>query len=100
MVKRDLAFDFVEREIRKKTFGIISTIDQNGHSLSTGIVYGITPSNSEFTLYILPDRNYKKVKNIEVNNSISFVIPFSSSYFKIYSSIMHSIPRHRTNCTF
>ena len=76
MVKRDLTFDFVEREIIKKTFGIISTIDQNGHSLSTGIVYGIAPSNSEFTLYILTDRNYKKVKNIEVNNSISFVIAF------------------------
>ncbi|MFX1322802.1 MAG: pyridoxamine 5'-phosphate oxidase family protein [Promethearchaeota archaeon] len=76
MVKRDLTFDFVEREIRKKSFGIISTIDQNGHSHSTGIVYGVAPSNLEFTLYILTDRNYKKVKNIEVNNSVSFVIPF------------------------
>lgn len=76
MVKRDLTFDFVEREIRKKTFGIISTIDQNGHSHSTGIVYGIAPSNSKFALYVLTDRNYKKVKNIEVNNSVSFVIPF------------------------
>ena len=76
MVKRNLTFDFVESEIRKKTFGIISTIDQNGHSHSTGIVYGVAPSNLEFALYVLTERIYKKVKNIEKNNSVSFVIPF------------------------
>ena len=66
-------FEFIEKEIKKKTFGIISTIDQDGHSHSTGIVYGIAPSNSKFALYILTDQNYKKVKNIESNNSVSFV---------------------------
>lgn len=69
-------FEFIEKQIRKKTFGIISTIDQKGHSHSTGIVYGVTPSKSKFALYILTDRKYKKVRNIEKNNSVSFVIPF------------------------
>lgn len=75
-MKKTLNFGFVEKKIRKKTFGVISTIDQNGHSHSTGIIYGTAPSNLEFALYILTDSNYKKVKNIENNNSISFVIPF------------------------
>jgi len=69
-------FKFIEKEIRKKTFGILSTIDPNGKSHSTGIIYGVAPSNSVFVLYILTGKNYKKVKNIETNNSISFVIPF------------------------
>ena len=69
-------FEFIEKQIRKKTFGIISTIDQKGHSHSTGIVYGIASSKSNFALYILTHRNYKKVKNIEKSNSVSFVIPF------------------------
>lgn len=69
-------FEFIEKQIRKKMFGIISTIDQNGRSHSTGIVYGTAPSKSKFALYILTHRNYKKVKNIEENNSVSFVIPF------------------------
>ncbi|MFX1574389.1 MAG: pyridoxamine 5'-phosphate oxidase family protein [Promethearchaeota archaeon] len=75
-MKKILNFEFIEKEIKKKTFGIISTIDQNGQSHSTGIVYGTAPSKSKFVLYILTDRNYKKVKNIENNNSVSFVIPF------------------------
>jgi len=76
LVKNDFTFNFVESEIKKKTFGILSTIDQNGHSHSTGILYGVAPSSSKFALYVLTDRNYKKVKNIENNNSVSFVIPF------------------------
>ncbi|MFX1281712.1 MAG: hypothetical protein ACFFA3_20340, partial [Promethearchaeota archaeon] len=38
--------------------------------------YGTAPSNLKFALYVLTDRNHKKVKNIEINNSVSFVIPF------------------------
>jgi general stress protein 26 len=76
MKRKTPTFEFIEKEIKKKTFGIISTIDQNGHSHSTGIIYSVAPSNSQFTLYVLTDKKYKKVKNIENNDSISFVIPF------------------------
>ena len=70
------SFQFVEAEVRKKTFGILSTIDQEGKSHSTGIIYGISPPGSKFLLYILTDRTYRKVKNIQHNSSVSFVIPF------------------------
>lgn len=69
-------FEFVEQEIRKKSFGILSTIDQNGKSHSTGILYSVSPPESKLALYILTENNYKKVKNIKNNSSISFVIPF------------------------
>jgi nitroimidazol reductase NimA-like FMN-containing flavoprotein (pyridoxamine 5'-phosphate oxidase superfamily) len=69
-------FEFIEKQIRKKSFGIISTIDQNGRSHSTGIVYATASSKVKFALYILTHRNYKKVKNIGINDSVSFVIPF------------------------
>ncbi|NHJ22553.1 MAG: pyridoxamine 5'-phosphate oxidase family protein [Candidatus Lokiarchaeota archaeon] len=69
-------FEFVEKQIRKRSFGIISTIGKNGHSHSTGIVYAVASSKAHFALYILTHRNYKKVKNIEINDSVSFVIPF------------------------
>jgi general stress protein 26 len=76
MRKEKLTFELVENKIRKKTFGILSSIDENDHSHSTGIIYGVAPPNVKFKLYILTDKNYKKVKNIKNNNSISFVIPF------------------------
>lgn len=75
-IKNSPLFEFVKDEIRKKSFGILSTIDPNGKSHSTGIIYGVSPSNSRFALYILTDRHYKKIKNIESNTSVSFVIPF------------------------
>lgn len=76
MRQEKLTFEFVENKIRKQTFGILSSIDENGHSHSTGIVYGVAPPNLKFKLYVLTDKNYKKVKNVKKNNSISFVIPF------------------------
>lgn len=69
-------FKFIEQEIRKKTFGILSTIDQNGKSHSTGIIYSVSSPETKFSLYILTENNYKKVQNIKNNNSVSFVIPF------------------------
>ncbi len=86
MVKKSLNFNFIEYEIKKKTFGILSTIDQNGYSHSTGILYGVSPSNSNFALYVLTDKNYKKVKNIRKNNSVSFVIPFPHHIFRFVPS--------------
>ncbi len=76
MTKIERNFNFIESEIKKKSFGILSTIDKNGHSHSTGIIYAVAPSNSKFALYVLTEKKYKKVKNIENNNSVSFVIPF------------------------
>jgi general stress protein 26 len=69
-------FEFVEAEVRQKTFGILSTIDQDGKSHSTGILYAISPPESKFSLYILTDRSYKKVRNVQHNSSVSVVIPF------------------------
>jgi nitroimidazol reductase NimA-like FMN-containing flavoprotein (pyridoxamine 5'-phosphate oxidase superfamily) len=69
-------FEFIEKELRRKTFGILSTIDQNGKSHSTGIIYAISPPQSKFSLYILTEKNYKKVRNVQFNSSVSFVVPF------------------------
>ena len=74
--KKSFAFDFIEKKIRKQTFGILSTIDQQGKSHSTGILYGISSPESKFSFYILTKNNYKKVRNIRNNNSVSLVIPF------------------------
>ncbi len=76
MTKKVRNFEFIDKEMRKMTFGILSSIDQNGKSHSTGIIYGVAPKTSKFCLYLLTDKNYKKVKNIKNNNSVSFVIPF------------------------
>jgi len=73
---------FIENEIRKKTYGILSTVDQNGNSHSTSILYAVSPPESKFALYILTEKRYKKVKNVENNHSVSFVIPFPHHFLR------------------
>jgi len=76
MSKRQFTFDFVEKQIRKKTFGILSTVSKKGRAQSTGIMYGVSPSGSKFSLYILTHRSYRKTKNLMRNPHVSLVIPF------------------------
>jgi hypothetical protein len=57
MSKKTLNFEFIEREIRKKTYGILSTINQNGHSHSTSILFAVSPPESKFALYILTEKH-------------------------------------------
>jgi len=82
MPKTNLNFEFIEKQIRKKSFGILGTVDQEGNSHSTAILYVVAPPTSTFSLYLLTRSSYKKVKNIKINPSVSFVIPFPHHVFR------------------
>ena len=69
-------FDFVEKEIRKKTFGILNTLNEDGSPHTTGVLYGVSPPSSEFGLYIVTSKYYRKIKNIRKNPRVSFTITF------------------------
>lgn len=69
-------FDFVERKLRSKTFGILSTVSQDGRPHSVGVVYGISPPGKPFCLYLITRPVLKKARNIAQNPNISFVVPF------------------------
>ena len=69
-------FEFVENAVRKKTFGILTAIDFKERPHSTGIIYGVSPPDSPFTLYILPGDNYAKVRYIRKNPQVSLVVTF------------------------
>ena len=69
-------FDFVEEEVRKKTFGVLTTIDKKGRPHSTGIIYAVGNPEKPFALYSIVGANYAKVKNIKRNPNVSLVITF------------------------
>lgn len=69
-------YDFVESAVRKKTFGVYSTIDSKGHPHSTGVLYGVSPPSSPLAIYILTQEHYVKVRNIRANPHSTLVIPF------------------------
>ncbi|OLS29503.1 MAG: hypothetical protein HeimAB125_22450, partial [Candidatus Heimdallarchaeota archaeon AB_125] len=76
MSKLKLDFKFIEREIRNKSFGILNTINPDGNPHTTGILYGVSKPEVEFALYLLTSMYYRKVKNIQRYENVSFVLPF------------------------
>lgn len=79
-------FYFVEKEIRKKTFGILSTITPNNRPHSTGILYAVSKRGKPLRFYCLTSKKYKKARNIEKDPAISFVIPFPHYYIRFAPS--------------
>ena len=76
MTDRKYSFDLVERNVRKKTFGVLTTIDSKGRPHSTGIIYGVSPKESPFSLNILVGANSAKVRNIKQNPNVFLVVTF------------------------
>ena len=76
MTSSKFDFDYVEKQVRKKTFGIISTIDSKGRPHSTGIIYAVGSPDSPFALYSIVGEKYAKVRNIKRNPKVSLVVTF------------------------
>jgi hypothetical protein len=76
MTNNKFDFNFVERQVRKKTFGVISTIDSKGRPHSTGIIYAVGPPESPFALYSIVGEKYAKVRNLKRNPNVSLVVTF------------------------
>ncbi|MFX0052631.1 MAG: pyridoxamine 5'-phosphate oxidase family protein [Candidatus Hermodarchaeota archaeon] len=86
MNENQFDFSFVEKQIRKKTFGVLTTLNKDGTPHTTGILYGVSPPSSKFALYSLTSKNYKKVRNIKANPRVSFLIPFPHYYIRFAPS--------------
>lgn len=73
----ELPFELIEREIRRRSYGILSTVSREGRPHSTGVLYGVSARNRHFALFVLTDRRYKKARDIAVNDNVSFTIPIT-----------------------
>lgn len=69
-------FEYVEAAVRKKTFGVLTTLDREGRPHSTGALYGVSPPSSPFALFVLTVESYVKVRNVRANPAVSLVVPF------------------------
>ena len=76
MPKEPRSFAFVEAQLRKKTFGVLSTIGPGGSSQTTGILYALSPPGAPFRLYVLTERSYLKARNVSRNPQVSFLVPY------------------------
>jgi hypothetical protein len=67
-------------ELRRHSFGVISTVTGGGRSHSTGVMYAMVARGHGLTLYVMSDTRAKKVKNIASNPNISFVVPLQRRF--------------------
>jgi hypothetical protein len=70
------SFGFIEAQLRKKTFGVLSTANPDGSLQSTGILYAVSPPGAAFRLYLLTERSYLKARNVARNPQVSFLVPY------------------------
>jgi len=82
MTEHPVDFEVVEREVRKKSFGVLSAVDSKGRPHSTGILYGVSPPQSKFALYIIVGSRYAKVRHIKRNPNVSLVVTFPHYYIR------------------
>ncbi len=76
MTKTKPSFDFILKKIRNKTFGLLDTVSPEGESQTSGVLYGVSPPESKFRIYILTNHNDIKLRKIKDTPQISFTIPF------------------------
>jgi hypothetical protein len=75
-------FDYVEKQLRKKNFGVLTTVTREGKPHSVGVVYAVAPPSQQFfCLYLITRPVLKKARNIHDNPHVSFVIPFPHYLF-------------------
>jgi len=82
MTKKKFDFPFIESQIRRKTFGILNTVNPDSSPHTSGILYGVSKPEDEFCIYLKTMKKFRKVKNIQRNPNVSFIIPFPHHYFR------------------
>ena len=78
----------VRKILRKKTWLVLSTVDDQNQTHSSVVVY----QSDGNVLYVSTGKNTLKVNNIKRNNKVSIAIPFRKNFFhkqKEYFKIFH-----------
>jgi len=75
-------FNRVERELRKKTFGILSTVDRKGRPHSTGLIFAVSSPEDSFAIYMVTLGKSAKVRYIKNNPNVSLLVTFPHYYLR------------------
>ncbi len=74
-VNPKVTFEIVDGVVRKRNYGVLSTVSGDGRPHSVGVLYAVSARGNPFSLYIVTDLRSKKARNITRNPNVSFVVP-------------------------
>jgi uncharacterized protein YhbP (UPF0306 family) len=68
-------FAGVERALRQRTFGTLSTLTDRGTPHATGVVYAVSAREEPLALYVTTRTTTRKARNISDRREVAFVVP-------------------------
>ena len=71
----ELTFEAILKELRKRSFAVLSTIDDQGMPRAVGIEYGVAPNGG--AIYVMTRRHLKKARNIAGNPHVALAVPLT-----------------------
>ncbi len=70
-----VTFDMVLKELKKRHFGVLSTVTKDGRSHSAAVFYSVSLSARPLEIFAMTRTKLKKARNIMNNPNVSFVVP-------------------------
>jgi len=75
-----VGFGGVERALRRRTFGTLSTLTERGTPHATGVVYAVSAPDEPLVLYVTTRTTTRKVHNLRTHSEVAFVVPVPRSF--------------------
>lgn len=79
---KQITFDYLEKQLRKKSFGLLGTVSPRGWSQTSGVSYAVAPPGSPFYIWVITGKTSKKYENVQSNPCVSFVVPYPHHVFR------------------
>jgi hypothetical protein len=69
------SFDTIERALRRRKFGTLSTLTEQTRPHATGVVYAVSGVSEPLVLYVTTRTTTRKARNVAVYPDVAFVVP-------------------------
>ena len=68
-----LTYDAVIKELRKRSYAVLCTVDEHSRPHSVGVDYGVAADGR--TIFVMTRRHLKKARNIAANPHVAMTVP-------------------------
>jgi general stress protein 26 len=72
-----VTFEVVLSHIRRRDFGVLSTVSNERKPHAVGVNYGVSRPGRDLVIYVMTRRHLQKARNIAQNPDVSLVIPLT-----------------------
>jgi len=80
----NIGFDSVEKALRRRTFGTLSTLTERGAPHATGVVYAVSAVGEPLALYVTTRTTTRKVRNLRGRPEVAFVVPVPHRFLPVF----------------